>query len=198
MNGPRNGLCRATAEVDSILSHARGAKKGEQGFEIVALSEQSLTAAYFGRLKAARQLAGQIKERTSREKDTATAANVESDAAFREALFGNTAEARIRVAEAVKLGGEPPTALVLASDAALEEKMVYSLESQNPPNGYMYKVRIPQLRGAIELKRGNPTRALEILAPAAVYDAGWIDLYMFAYVRGEAYLLAHRGQEGAV
>jgi hypothetical protein len=30
-----------------------------------------------------------------------------------------------------------------------------------------------------------------------IYDAGWFDLYMFAYVRGEAYLLAHRGQEGA-
>jgi eukaryotic-like serine/threonine-protein kinase len=174
------------------------AMSSEQGFEIAALSEQSLTAAYFGHLKAARELTGQMKERALREKDRGTAANVESDAAFRETLFGNTAEARIHVAEAVKLGGEPPTALVLASDADQATKMVDSLESQNPPNGYMHKVRIPRLRGAIELKRGNPTRALEILAPAAIYDAGWFDLYMFAYVRGEAYLLAHRGQEGAV
>jgi hypothetical protein len=170
----------------------------EQGYEMAALSEQSRTAAYFGRLKAAREFDGQMKERALREKDTATAANVESDAAFREALFGNAAEARIHVAEAVKLGGEPLTALVLASDAAQAAKMVDGLESQNPPGGYMYKVRIPQLRGAIELKRGNPTRALEILAPEAIYDAGWFDLYMFAYVRGEAYLLAHRGQDGAV
>jgi len=173
------------------------AMSSKQGFEMTALSEQSRTAAYFGRLKAARELTGQMKERALREKDTATAANVESDAAFREALFGNAAEARIHVAEAVKLGGEPPTALVLASDAAQAEKMVESLESQSPPDGYVYKVRVPQLRGAIELKRGNPTRALELLAPAMTYDAGWFDLYLFAYVRGEAYLLAHRGQEGA-
>jgi hypothetical protein len=33
--------------------------------------------------------------------------------------------------------------------------------------------------------------------PLATYDAGWFDLYMFSYVRGQAYLLAHRGQEGA-
>ena len=62
--------------------------------------------------------------------------------------------------EAVKLGGEPPTALVLASDAAQAGKMVDSIESQSPPDGYVYKVRVPQLRGAIELKRGNPTTSL--------------------------------------
>ena len=173
------------------------AMSSEPGFEMAALAEQSHTAAYFGRLKAARELAGQMTEKALREKDTASAADVESDAAFREALFGNLAEARIHVAEAVKLGGEPPTALVLASDAAQAGKMVDSLERQSPPNGYVYKVRVPQLRGAIALKRGNPARALELLAPTAIYDGGWFDLYMFAYVRGEAYLLARRGREAA-
>jgi len=169
----------------------------EPGFEMVALAEQSRTAAYFGRLKAARELAGQMKEQALREKDTATAANVESDAAFREVLFGNAAEARIHVAEAVKLGGEPPTALVLASDVAQAGKLVDIIEGQFPQDSSVYKVRVPQLRGAVELKRGNPARALELLGPLATYDAGWFDLYMFAYVRGEAYLMAHRGQEGA-
>jgi eukaryotic-like serine/threonine-protein kinase len=173
------------------------AMSSEPGFEMAALAEQSRTAAYFGHLKAARELAGQMKELALREKDTGTAANVESDAAFREALFGNAAEARIHVAEAVKLGGEPPTALVLASDAAQAAKLVDSIETQSPPDGYVCKVRVPQLRGAVELKRGNPTRALELLAPLATYDAGWFDLYLFAYVRGEAYLLANRGQEAA-
>ncbi len=173
------------------------AMSSEQGLEMSALSEQALTAAYSGRLKEARELAARMKERALREKDKATAANVESDAAFREALFGNEAEARIHVAEAVKLGGEPPTALVLATDAAHAAKMAESIESQNSPDGYVSKVRVPQLRGAVELKRGNPSRALELLAPLAIYDAGWFDLYLFAYVRGEAYLQAHRGQEAA-
>jgi hypothetical protein len=113
------------------------AMSSEQGLEMAALSEQTLTAAYFGRLEVARELASLMKERALREKDKATAANVESDAAFREALFGNEAEARIHVAEAVKLGGEPPTALVLASGAAQAEKMVESIESQNSPDGYV-------------------------------------------------------------
>ena len=173
------------------------AMSSEPGLEMAALSEQTLTAAYFGRLEAARELSALMKERALRENDKGTAANVESDAAFREALFGNEAEARIHVAEAVKLGGEPPTALVLASDAAKAEKMVESIESQSSPDGYVSKVRVPQLRGAVELKRGNPSRALELLAPFAIYDASWFDLYLFAFVRGEAYLQAHRGQEAA-
>ena len=174
------------------------AMSSEHGLEMTALSEQSRTAAFFGHLKVARELSRKMKERALREKDTASAADVESDAAFREVLFGNTAEARIHVAEAVKLGGEPPTALVLASDVAAQaEKMLASIKSQNSPDGFVCKERVPQLRGAIELKRGNPTRALEILEPLTTHDAGWFDLYMFAYVRGEAYLSAHRGQEGA-
>jgi hypothetical protein len=101
------------------------------------------------------------------------------------------------VTEAAKLGGEPYTALVLAADATQASKMVDSIESLSPPDGYVSKVRVPELRGAVELKRGNPGRAPEILAPFAIYDEGWLDIYMFAYVRGEAYLLARRGKEAA-
>ena len=36
-----------------------------------------------------------MREKALRENNTATAADVESDAAFREALFGNAAEAQV-------------------------------------------------------------------------------------------------------
>ena len=167
----------------------------EPGFRIASLTMQSHTAAYFGHLKVARELARQITESALREKQNAVAADAESVAAWREVLFGNAAEARTHLAQAVKLGGEPPTALALAADAAQAAKMVDSIENQSPPDGYGSKVRVPELRGAVELKRGNPERALELLAPFAIYDEGWFDVYMFAYVRGEAYLLARRGNE---
>jgi eukaryotic-like serine/threonine-protein kinase len=59
-------------------------------------------------------------------------------------------------------------------------------------------VWLPELQAAIELKRGNPMRAVELLAPAAIYEAGWTDNYMSAYLRGESYFAAHRGREAAV
>jgi DNA-binding winged helix-turn-helix (wHTH) protein/tetratricopeptide (TPR) repeat protein len=180
------GMARVTAQLSS-----------EPGFQIMALREETNTAAYFGRFSEARQLTARMKEIALREKDTAVAADFLSDAAFREALVGNTNEARRYAAEAAKLGGEPPTALMLTSDPAVATKMVDLLESQSPPDGLMYRVRLPLIRGSIELKRGNTARAVELFAPAMPYESGYFDLYMPAYLRGEAYLLAHRGQEAA-
>ena len=178
------------ARVTTVLS-------GEPGFEIIALREETNTAAYFGRFNAARELTRDMKEIALREKDTAVAADLLADAAFREALVGNSDEAAKYAAEAANLGGEPPTALMLTSNPTVANKMVDLLENQSPPDGYMYKVRLPLIRGAIELKRGNATRALELFAPSVPYEAGWFDSYMPAYLRGEAYLLARRAPEAA-
>ena len=192
----RYGLAFLDGDNETMEKQAAALSK-EPGFAIALLSVQSDTAAHFGHLKVARELASRATEMALRAKDPMHAASKESDAARREALLGDAAEVRRHVVEAAKLGGEPQTELVLAADAAEAARMVDSIESQNPPNGYVYKVRVPELRGAIELKRGNAARALELLAPFVIYDEGWLENYMFAYVRGEAYLQAHRGEEAA-
>ena len=186
VEGDTKGMEKAVASLSS-----------EPGFEIGAIREEANTAAYFGRLRIARELTSRMKEIALREKNTYVAADILSDAAFREALVGNFEDASRYAAEAAKLGGEPPTALMLASDPTVATKMVDLIESQSPPRGYMYRVRIPLVRGAIELKRGNAERALELFAPAAPYEAGWFDSYLPAYLRGEAYLRLQRGQEAA-
>ncbi|HEY6389166.1 MAG TPA: hypothetical protein VIX91_26090 [Candidatus Acidoferrum sp.] len=56
----------------------------EPGFEIAALRVEANTAAYFGRFRAARALTARMKELAIRAKDTAVAADILSDAAFRE------------------------------------------------------------------------------------------------------------------
>ena len=179
------------------MEKAAASLSGEPGFEITALREEANTAAYFGRLRVARELTARIKEMALREKNTYVAADILSDAAFRETLVGNSDEASRYATEAAKLGGEPPTALMLASDPTVATKMVDLVERQSPPAGFMFKVRIPLIRGAIELKRGNAARALELFAPAVQYEAGWFDEYLPAYLRGEAYLQLQRGQEAA-
>src|SRR6266446_245460 len=62
----------------------------------------------------------------------------------------------------------------------------------------------PTLRAKLALLRSNPEQALEVLRAAAPYELGepsyslynWPNLYP-VYVRGEAYLAAHRGSEAA-
>jgi tetratricopeptide (TPR) repeat protein len=100
----------------------------------------------------------------------------------------------------MKLGGPPETyamAVALANDTALAMKVVEQVASEMRPGSFMDKETLGEFRGAIELKRGNPTRALEFLTPLAVYEGGWFEGYRPAYLRGEAYLLVHRGQEAA-
>lgn len=100
--------------------------------------------------------------------------------------------------EAVKLGGQPAMAFALAGDVADAKGEVDQLAGRAPRGSLLDQVTVPEIRGAIELEQGNAARALDLFASATPYEAGWFDLYMAAYLRGEAYLLAHRGQEAAV
>jgi hypothetical protein len=67
-----------------------------------------------------------------------------------------------------------------------------------PPGDFDRRVWLPAIRAAIELKRGNPKQAVELLAPVTPDEASWSDHYWSAYLRGEAYLAAHHGHEAAV
>src|ERR1700687_713945 len=71
------------------------------------------------------------------------------------------------------------------------------LSSHGPPGSFADKLWVAEIRAVIELKRDNPLRSAELLAPVAVYEAGRSDNYTAAYLRGQAYLAAHRGQEAA-
>jgi len=64
----------------------------------------------------------------------------------------------------------------------------------------MNGVSLPTLNAAIELKRGHPERAIELLQAALPFDFG---TYAFeplvpAYVRGQAYLGLKKGDAAAV
>jgi hypothetical protein len=169
----------------------------QPGFGNKALLEESKTEAYFGHLGRARELSRRAKEMALREGDRATAADIEADAALLEAQLGNSAEARQLAAAAGELGGQAAMALALTGDADSATELADGLASHAPPGSFANKVWVPEIRAVIELKRGNPMRAVELLAPVAAYEAGWFENFMGAYVRGQAYLAAHRGQEAA-
>jgi hypothetical protein len=120
-----------------------------------------------------------------REGDRATAADIEANAALLEAQLGNSARARQLAAAAEKLGGQAAMALALIGDADSSTKLADGLASHAPPGSFANKVWVPEIRAVVELKRDNPLRAVELLAPVATYEAGWFDNFMAAYVRGQ-------------
>jgi hypothetical protein len=172
----------------------------QPGYEYRALLDESETAAYFGHLRSAREFSRRSADKALEDKDTGAAARVEADEALREELFGDRAEARRHLDRAMKLEGAPSfyaMALALSGNPSLATKVVDRIASQVPPGSFMDKATVPEYRGAIELARGNASRAIELLAPAESVEAGWNDLYLAAYLRGQAYLLAHQGRQAA-
>jgi DNA-binding winged helix-turn-helix (wHTH) protein/tetratricopeptide (TPR) repeat protein len=168
------------------------------GFERIALDEQFGTDAYFGRLRKARELGRRMRDLASREDDKDELAEIEAHLAFLEVLFGNSAEARRHATASLGFGeAQPAMALALLGDISQTRKLVDKMSSHAAPGGFINGLWLPELQAAIELKRGNPMRAVELLEPLTAYEGGWTDRYMSAYLRGESYLAAHRGQEAA-
>ncbi|HEY6270293.1 MAG TPA: hypothetical protein VIX11_18470 [Candidatus Acidoferrum sp.] len=82
--------------------------------------------------------------------------------------------------------------------------MADNLDKMFPEDTVLQLNYLPTLRAKLALLRSNPQQALDILRIAAPYELGlpayglynWPNLYPI-YVRGEAYLAAHQGNEAA-
>jgi eukaryotic-like serine/threonine-protein kinase len=209
---PEERYALAFLEGDKEMSTAAAVSLGAQpGYGIKALSAQGAGEAYFGHLGRAQELYGRAVDAALGAGDRTAAADIEARAAFLEALFDNSAGARQHAYTALRLGGPPSTtlapfgfplqlalALALAGDLSGAKNVADRVTSYAPPGGYASKVWLPEIRAAIELKRDNPMRAVELLAPVTPYERGGYDNFLAAYLRGEAYLAEHHGQEAAV
>jgi tetratricopeptide (TPR) repeat protein/predicted Ser/Thr protein kinase len=180
------------------------------GYEDVLLSYQSDTEAFSGHLGKARDFSRRAVASARRADEKETAAEWELNGALREAEFGNAGQAHNDTAEALALASSRDlqilTALALAraGDSARAQKIADELEKQNPVNTVIIGYWLPTIRAAIEIDRNNPVKALELLQAATPYEFGYplptpeFGGFLYpAFLRGQAYLLLHRGNEAA-
>jgi DNA-binding winged helix-turn-helix (wHTH) protein/tetratricopeptide (TPR) repeat protein len=177
---------------------------GRPGADDALLGLEAETAAYPGRLGRARDLSRQAIVSARRAEEPELAAGYEAAAAFREALFGNAAEARKRAAEALDLSNSADVeslsalALFIAGDAARANTLADDLDNRFPKHTIVQSYYLPTLRAELALSRSEPLRAIEVLQAAAPYELSSSGALYPVYVRGESYLAAHRGKEAAV
>jgi serine/threonine protein kinase len=178
---------------------------GKPGVEDVLLALEADTAAQFGRLGKARELSRQAVASAERAEEKETGAGYEAEAALREALFGNAAEARQRVAAALELSTgrdvqyAAALALALAGDAARAQGLADDLAKRFPEDTLVHFNYLPTIHAQITLNRNDSLKAIETLQAAAPYELGDVDccaLYP-VYVRAEAYLAEHQAREAA-
>ena len=176
---------------------------GKPGSEDPLLSEQSNTEAYYGRLTKAREFSRRAVDSAVGAGSKETAALWQVNAALREAELGNATLARQGVTAALVLSAgrdvKVMAALTLAriGDALRAKALVEELEKNYPFNTMLKVYWLPTIKASIELGNRDSSRALVLLEPAAPYELGGagmpINSLYPAYVRGQAYLLAHNG-----
>lgn len=178
---------------------------GKRGVEDQILGLEADTAAYYGRLRDARELSRRAAASAERAEAKETAASYESTAALREALFGKPAEARQHVTVALALSngrrvqGGAALALAMAGDLARARALADDLGKRFPEDTTVRFNFLPSIDAQLALDRNDASKAIEVLQTAAPYELGQIDptpLYPI-YLRGMAYLAAHRGPEAA-
>lgn len=182
---------------------------GKRGVEDLLLEYEADTAAYSGQLGKARAFSRGAIASAERAEEKETAAGYEAEAALREAFFGNAAEARQRVASALRLSTGRDAqygaalALALAGDAVRAQALADDLGKRFPEDTIVRFIYLPALHAQLALSRNDALNAIEVLQANAPYELGGIVggnimavLYP-AYLRGEAYLAAHQGSKAA-
>jgi serine/threonine protein kinase/tetratricopeptide (TPR) repeat protein len=168
-------------------------------------------SAYYGHLSQARKAWRRAVELAEATGHPGQVAQHYAGIAVREFLFGNPSESRRAANAALPFASEDRdaetgTALALAFlEDPRAETLVNDLNRRFPESTIVQFAHLPFVRAQIALNHRDPARALEFLQPAAAYELGWQgpetagfcgSLYVI-YMRGKAYMAAHRGSEAA-
>jgi tetratricopeptide (TPR) repeat protein len=187
-------------DAQAMRHHAASVAGRPEEYWMLVL--QSFTEAYSGRLSKARELLRQASERTERQGLKESTARIAANEALIEAAFGNLRQGREKLAEAMArirarnfstIWAEA-LALALYGDLNGAEAYARDLAQRLPKDTLVNAVALPCLRGGMELRRGNPAKAIQALQAAAPYERAYQGI---TYVRGQAYLKAGAGREAA-
>jgi serine/threonine protein kinase/Tfp pilus assembly protein PilF len=196
LRGDRAGMQREAARARRRL----GGDNWISNYEALAL-------AYSGHLQEARNASRRAVAQAQQAAQGERAAQWEAAAAVREAFFGNASEARRRAAAALELSKNREVeyaaafALALAENPSPSEALADDLEKRFPEDTSIRFLDLPALRARLALNHADASKAFELLQAAVAHEqgaphGGFGALYP-VYVRGEAYLAAHRGTEAA-
>jgi eukaryotic-like serine/threonine-protein kinase len=200
-------LTNDRAAMDRELAQARGV----EGAEDLLTARDGYAQAYSGRLRHARTQARRASDVALQARQPGRAALWEIGPAIWDAVFGNSAAARDGAAAALKLSTDRDVeygaafALALAGESSRSESLRADLEARFPDDSMVRFVYAPVVRGLLALGHGRPLQTIELLRASVPYDLGtplcsapgFFGILYPVYVRGLAYLAAHRGEDAA-
>ena len=194
-------------QMDQAVAEAKGNREAEHRLA----HAEALAFARSGRLQAARRSSSRAVDLASQEGDREAAAGYRAARAVWEVACGNGAEGKRSAMTALELskgrdvryaGG---LALSLSGDAAQSEALAGDLEKRFPEDTFVKFTYAPVLRALAALARHEPADSVKRLEVSLPYELAANGLNFFgylgglhsAYVRGEAFIAAHRYAEAA-
>jgi eukaryotic-like serine/threonine-protein kinase len=185
--------------------------EGKAGEEDLFFSTQSDTEAFYGHFNKAREFSRRAVDSARQNDQREAAALWQMNLALREAEVGDSARARRDTAAALKLASTEDSqvlaALVLArsGDTARSETIANDLAKRFPLNAVINHYWLPTINALLAMNRSQPAKAVEILQATTPYELGEPEpspenggLLYPLYLRGQAYLALHRGNEAAL
>ena len=179
---------------------------GKPGVEDAFFAYQADVEASFGHLKKARELTHRAIDSAVRSGSKETAATWQLMGALQEAEVGNLKEAVAQAEAALSLASNRDSQTLAAMTFARAgndvraKSILERLSADSPLDTVVQYYWLPSIRAAMELKRDNPSKALEDLQPAIPYELGIprpaATLYP-VYLRAEALLQSHKSSEAA-
>jgi serine/threonine protein kinase len=167
--------------------------------EYIAWDWQTKVAEFNGQLRRSEELSvrsiGVAQSRESRE----IAARYQAEHAVTLALFNDCGRAKDGVAKALAtsrarsvmlVGGR---ALALCGEAGSVQPLIDELSKRWPNDTLLNNVWLPAIRAQLELRRGDFTKAIELLDTARLYEPA--GTFVPQYLRGQAYLAQNKGRE---
>ena len=187
-------LEKDTGEMAQQVARAAG----KPGIEDTLMANEADTAAFYGRLKTAREFSRQAVDSAERADKKEAGATHLAISALREALFGNADEARrgadlaMEHSAGVDVQYGSALALAYAGDYGRAQKLTDRLGQKFPEATIVQFNYLPTLRARMAIGRGRASEALETLRAATPIELGhstyspysWTGLYP-VFVRGE-------------
>jgi DNA-binding winged helix-turn-helix (wHTH) protein/tetratricopeptide (TPR) repeat protein len=172
---------------------------GRPGEEDLLLSTEANTEAYYGRLKASRELSRRAVESARKADAPETAAIWQALVALREAELGNdsgakeAADATLALSQGRDVRQYAAMAYARAGDTAHAAEIASRIEKEFPNATLTNQYWIPVIRAACALREKNGSSALRLLEPTAGCDLAFSEVICVgmmypAFLRGEAYL----------
>ncbi len=187
-----------TAGMQREAEWAKG--KPDEFFMLETVAE---AAAFSGQLRKSREAYHQAIESAQRGKFEEGAAGIAARQGMTEAMFSNSLKAREAAQAAVAMNRSRFTLIFagmaqsMAGDVRQATGTADELSKRFPTDAFVNSVWVPSIRGEIEINRGNPGKAIELLQAASPYEFGFFPRMLPTYVRGQAYLRARQGKEAA-